>query len=180
MKSDEQKFIEVAVVGKCIGLKGELKLHLKSDFPQQFKEGALFYINDRDFLKIEYYNPKRDIVKFVGFDDRNSSVKLVNKKLYSTVEMSRKNCSLADGEYFWFDVIGSEVLEDDKLLGEVIQIDRIAQIDYLVVKSEHDLVADLNLAKKFYIPYIDRYIKKFDLEAKKIFTKDAFLLLESS
>ena len=38
--------LEVALLGKTIGLKGAIKLHNRSDFPSQFKKGAKFYLTD--------------------------------------------------------------------------------------------------------------------------------------
>mgnify|MGYP000951624045 CR=1 FL=1 len=48
MNSD---IVKVATIGRCVGLKGYLKLHNKSDFPEQFKKGATFFIcNEVDGL----------------------------------------------------------------------------------------------------------------------------------
>ena len=177
MNSDD--LLEVAKIGKVVGLAGELKLHLSSDFVDQFKEGANFFLNDGSTIKIESYNHNRSLVKFYNYNVREDSAKLTNKNLFVTIEKSRKDCNLDDGEYFWFDVIGSEVIDDGKLLGEVIDIERIADADYLCVKTSNEFT-DLDLSKKFLIPYVDRYIKEFDKDAKKITTTDALGLLETS
>jgi ribosomal 30S subunit maturation factor RimM len=36
------------------------------------------------------------------------------------------------------------------------------------------------MPKSFLIPYIDEYIENFDREQKRLFTKNALLLLEAS
>ena len=46
------ELLEVAKIGKTIGLKGALKLHDKSDFPKQFKKGANFFLGTGEILEI--------------------------------------------------------------------------------------------------------------------------------
>jgi 16S rRNA processing protein RimM len=177
MNSDEK--LEVAKIGKVVGLAGEVKLHLHTDFIEQFKEGANFFLNDGTTITIESYNPNRSLVKFYNYNVREDSAKLTNKNLFVTIEKSREVCELDDNEYFWFDVIGSSVVDDGVILGEVKDIERIVDTDYLTVKTSREFTKK-DLPKKFLIPYIDRYIKEFDKDAKKIITIDAFGLLETS
>ncbi len=57
----------IATIGKTVGLKGDMKLHIKSDFPEQFKKGASFYINEKDKLTISDINLERALVKFENY-----------------------------------------------------------------------------------------------------------------
>ena len=177
MKSNEQ--IHIATIGKCVGLHGDLKLHLHTDFPEQFQAGKSFTTDKKQTLTIQSYNPKTSLIRFIGFADRTSAAKLTNQKLFTTKSKSKEECGLKDGEYFWFDMIGAEVKEGDKTLGKVAEIDRIANTDYLIVKTDKALV-DEELPKRFYIPYIPRYIDRFDDSEKVVYTKDAFDILEAS
>jgi len=70
-------------------------------------------------------------------------------------------------------------VDDGEVLGEVKDIERIAEADYLSVKTATKFVG-LDLPRKFLIPYVDRYVKEFDKDAKKIITMDALGLLEAS
>ncbi|HGZ70054.1 MAG TPA: ribosome maturation factor RimM, partial [Nitratifractor sp.] len=54
----------VAQFGRAVGLKGELKLNLHTDFPEQFKVGRVLSTN-RGPLTIQNYNPKRNLIKIV-------------------------------------------------------------------------------------------------------------------
>jgi 16S rRNA processing protein RimM len=177
MNKDDK--LEIAKIGKAVGLAGEVKLHLHTDFIEQFKEGANFFLNDGTTIKIESYNPNRSLVKFYNYNVREDASKLTNKNLFVTIENTREVCELDDGEYFWFDVIGSSVVDDGEVLGEVKDIERIAEADYLSVKTSTKFVG-LDLPIKFLIPYVDRYVKEFDKDAKKIITMDALGLLEAS
>ena len=176
----KQARVEVAKVGKVVGLQGELKLHLLSDFEEQFVKGATFHLSDRRTLTIEHYNPNRGLVKFEGYNVREDAAVLTNAKLFTSQEESRENCDLKEGEYFWFDMIGAEVVEEGVVLGIIDDIERITTMDYLLIKTDAALISQ-KLPKRFYIPYIKEvYIDHFDLENKKLYTKDARLLLEAS
>lgn len=170
----------VAKLGKAVGLKGDLKIHLESDFPKQFKEGASFSTNRKINLCVESFNEKRGTIKFIDINDIDAAKKLTNMELYSSYDNTRKNCSLNKDEYFWFDIIGCEVFEDDKLLGSVKDIHRYPITDYLEIITASELVEN-KLPNNFLLPYInEEYILSVDIDNKKIFTKDALAILENS
>ncbi len=173
----EQHFY-IAQVGRTVGLRGDLKIHLHTDFPEQFQKGATFQ-SDRGSLTIASVDMKRGIVRFVGYESVESAKPLTNTKLYATPEQTKANCNLKEGQHFWFDVIGCEVREGELSLGSVTDIQRMAQTDYLIIQTDPSLVSR-GLAKQFLLPYIDRYILKTDVEAKVVYTQDAREILEAS
>ena len=173
---DEPLFI--AQIGRTVGLHGDLKLHLHTDFPEQFQAGAILE-SSRGALEIAAYNPARSLIRFVGYASIDAAKKLTNTKLYSTAEQTKEACSLDEGEYFWFDIIGALLYEDELLLGVVEDIDRMPSADYLVVKTAQELV-ESGAAKEFLLPYIPRYILSVESEAKKIWVKDAKEILDAS
>lgn len=177
MKSEN--ILEIAKVGRTVGLQGDLKLHFLCDFPEQFKKGAIFSTKKWGDLSVIKYDKNRSLIRFLGYEDPQTAQKLVNTILLTSAEKTRESCSLKEGEFFWFDMIGLSVYEDDKLLGEVSEIERIANQDYLHVKSDGSLTKD-GLAKFFLIPYLDRFIIKTDLEKKCVHVRDGLSLLESS
>jgi 16S rRNA processing protein RimM len=174
MNSDE--LIEVAKLGKAVGLKGFLKLHDLSDFPDQFKKNSKFFIDENKTLEISDFDKTRNIVRFVGINDRDEAFKLTNKILKTTKEDTLKNCKLKKGEFFWFDIIGCKVIENDETLGMVEDIERIGTQDYLSVKSGDDFVKN-GFQKSFLIPYIDKYIAQTDVDSRQIITLNAKDLL---
>ncbi len=172
------KEIKIARIGRSIGLKGELKIHLDTDFPEQFKKGSSFD-TDTSRVTIESYSEDRGVVKFKNIDNKDEASKFTNQSLYTTLEETKNSCSLGKEEYFWFDVIECLIYEDGKLLGVVEEIERISNIDYLHIKSSQELI-DRSYSKSFLIPYMDRYIKNIDIEKKCIETTGAFDILEAS
>lgn len=178
MKSSKD-LIKVAQIGKGVGLKGELKLHIKSDFPMQFKKNNTFYLSKDKPLKIENFNAKRALVKFEGYDTPEEASALTNRFLYTTYEDTLKNCPLEKDEYFWFDLMGAKVTEGETLLGEVENIERFEPNDFLVVKTDDKLLLE-GYPKTFLIPYIERYIVDFDKDKRVIHSKDALDILKNS
>ncbi len=176
MKSD---LVEVAILGKSVGLKGFLKLHNRSDFPEQFKKGAKFYDKNGFELVVKYFDRLNNTILFAGFESIESAKNLTNKILYSTKELTRKNCKLKKEEYFYFDILGLKIIEDGEILGEVVDIEEGANNHLLYIMTDEKLVKQ-GFVKNFYVPYINRFVIKVDLDAGAILTKDARSILENS
>ena len=168
----------IAQIGRTIGLWGDLKFHLHTDFPEQFKIGNT-YTSTRGDLTIADINFTRGIVKFRGYESIDSAKKLTNVKIFANEAQTRENCDLKEGQHFWFDIIDCTVKQGDEILGTVTDIQRMADTDYLIIKTDERLV-EAGLAKSFLLPYIDRYVLTVGLEEKVVYTKDAKDILEAS
>ena len=168
----------IAQIGRTIGLWGDLKFHLHTDFPEQFKIGNT-YKSTRGDLTIADINFARGIIKFRGYESIDSAKKLTNVKLFANMEQTKENCDLKDGQHFWFDIIGCVVKDEELLLGTVEDIQRMGDTDYLAVKTVESLVSD-GLPSSFMLPYIEHYVLKSNIEEKVVYTKDAKGILEAS
>ena len=168
----------IAQIGRTIGLWGDLKFHIHTDFPEQFKVGSTYKSNRGD-LTIADINFTRGTVKFRGYESIDSAKKLTNIKIYASIEQTKENCDLKKGEHFWFDVIGCSVKQGDEVLGIIEDIQRMGDTDYLLLKTD-DALVKADLPKTFLIPYIDRYVLNADIEEKTVYVKDAKDILEAS
>ncbi len=172
--------IYVAKIGKTVGLNGDLKLHIDSDFPSQFKKGAIFTTNRNLTLKILNYNSKNGTIKFETYEDINLAKKLINQELFSSKKATKDNCILEENQHFWFDIIDCEIIENNVFLGKVKDIHRYPISDYLEITTSKQLVEN-GLSKNFLIPYIlNTYVIKVDISKKKIYTQCCFDILENS
>ena len=172
--------VYVAKLGKAVGLQGHLRLFIDSDFPMQFKKGAVFTTNRNLTLTILEYNPNKELVLFENYLDVDLARKLTNSELFTTQEATKEFCVLKENEFFWFDLISCEIFENGLLLGKVKDIHRYPLNDYLEVETSGELTSK-ELPKVFLIPHIfDKFIEKVDIENKKIFVKNAFDILENS
>lgn len=170
MSSDS---LVVAKIGRTFGLFGELRLHLLSDFDELFQSGATFECENHEPLKIDRYKDGK--VKFTGVDTKEAAAYLTNRHLYMTKAKTEEIIDLDDDELFYHQIDGYVVIDDGVALGDVVDTERIGNIDYLILKP---LVQGYE--KTFMIPYIDRYVINLDKTKKEIYTKDCLGILEES
>ena len=169
--------IPIAKIGKTYGVKGWVKVHLLTDFPEQFKAERTFEA-DRITLTIENINRKNNTIKFKGYNTPEEAKKLTNRVIYSNEEESKENIKLKQDEYFWFDIFGCKVYEDNKLLGVVEDINRINDIDYIVVKVDESMQTN-GQPKRFLFDF-RRHIVEVDIKNKKIIVQNTIPILEAS
>jgi len=175
----QEQLLHVATIGKTVGIKGDMKLHDKSDFPEQFQNGATFFTNLKKVITLNDVNLERGTIKIAGIESIEDAKKYTNAKLFTTREETRKNCHLEDGEYFWFDLEDCEVFEDKKLLGKVYEVERIAITNYLNIHTDESLVKE-GYAKSFLIPFQEPFRVSVDIEKKIITLSGAMDILEAS
>ena len=179
MSKQYNNLLHIATIGKTVGIKGDLKLHIKSDFPEQFVKGASFFISEKETVTLSDVNHARGLIKLDGYTSPESARKFTNKKLYTTFERTRQECHLEDGEFFWFDIMGCSIVENGKTLGIVQEVDRITVSNYLSVKTDETLVKE-GFAKSFLIPFHEPFILKTDIDEKIITVIGAMDILKAS
>ena len=170
--------VEIGRFGKSVGLKGEIKIHLSTDFPESLIENINIYTSKERYT-LQYFNENRSLLKLKEINGIDQAKALTNELVYMSKEDTLKNCELESGEYFWFDLDGVLVYEHELLLGTIDQIDRLGNSDYIMIKTDPKLV-NKNYPKSFLLPYTDRYIIEFDKENKKLFVQYALEILASS
>ena len=178
MSNQKSNNFQVAKLGKAIGLYGELKLHTKTDFPEQFQAGAVFN-SKRGELEIEFYNPERDLVKFKGVNSVENAKKLTNVDLFTSEEKTRQDIKLEEGQFFWFDIKNCLVYEGKLLLGKVVEVERLSVTDYLKIETDENLVSK-EMPNSFLIPYLDNFVLDVNMETKTIKVQGGFDILEAS
>ena len=174
-----EELLYVATLGRTVGLKGDMKLHDKSDFPEQFKAGAEFFLKNGQTIRLGYVNLERGIVRIEGVSTPEDAKRYTNADLYTTYEATRENCPLEEGEHFWFDIIGCQVVEDGRELGVVTDMERIGAVNYLSVKTDALLVAQGEV-KHFLIPHQPPFVLSTDVGKKIIEVEGGLDLLRAS
>ncbi len=173
------KLLHIATIGKTVGLKGDMKLHIKSDFPEQFVKGAVFFINKKDKVTLSDVNLNRGLVKLNNITNLEDAKKFTNAKLFTTYEDTRKNCHLNEGEYFFFDLEDCDVYEDGKKLGNVHEVERIGITNYLSIVTDEILLNE-GFAKNFLVPFMEPFKVNVDIDKKVITLSGAMDILEAS
>ena len=173
--------IYVAKLGKSVGLKGQMRLYIDSDFPEQFKKGVRFTTNKNKLLEIESINQAKDTVKFLGIDTIEDSKIYTNSLLYVTDQETIENCKLGENQYFWFDIIGCSVFEGGVRLGLVSEVNRFPLDDYMTIDTDEQLIKkDPKCTKSFLLPYNKSFVISVDIQSKSIEVMRGLEILEAS
>jgi 16S rRNA processing protein RimM len=175
--------IYVAKLGKTVGLDGAMKIHLDTDFPQQFKKGVSFLTHKKESLCVESFNKARSLIKFEGINSIDEAKKFVNAQLFTTIEQTRQNCNLDKNQFFWFDLINTAIIDkqNDTLLelGTIKEVLRLPSADYFEIQTSNELIAK-EYPKVFLIPYTADYVLEVNIAEKKVYTQNALGILENS
>lgn len=155
-------------VGRIVntqGLQGELRVLSVTDFAEErFKKGsvlALFDSKDNFVMDVEVASHRKhknfDIVKFKGLYHIND----VEKYKEHSLKIAEENLSdLAEDEFYYHEIIGLDVYENDVLIGQIKEILQPGANDVWVVKRQgkRDLL----------LPYIPPVVLKVDVTNKRV------------
>ncbi|MDF1876189.1 16S rRNA processing protein RimM [Sulfurimonas sp. SAG-AH-194-I05] len=178
-KQFKEQLLHIATIGKTVGIHGDMKFHDKSDFPEQFFDGATFFTNLKKEITLEDVDLNRGLIRIAGINTIEDAKKYTNAKIFTTRDETRKNCHLEEGEFFWFDIDDCEVYEDGTRLGIVHEVERIAVTNYLAMLTDDKLI-EKGLPKKFLIPFEEPFRVSVDIEKKIITVNGAMDILEAS
>ncbi len=155
-------------IGKLVnthGIKGEVRI--LSNFRHKdkvFIKGFKFYVGkDKKEYVVETYRKHKNF-DMVVFKD-NYDINLIEHLKGSFVYINKDELKLDKNKFLSVDLIGFDVIINDKTIG-VIE-------DTLDTPANEVLVLDNNVM----IPYVDAFIKKVDIENKKVFVNDVKGLL---
>ncbi|WP_061909225.1 ribosome maturation factor RimM [Streptococcus cristatus] len=155
-------------VGKIVntqGLQGEMRVLSVTDFAEErFKKGnklALFDKKDQFVMDVEIASHRKaknfDIIKFKGMYHINDIEKFRD---FSLKVAKEDLADLEDGEFYYHEIIGLEVYENDVLLGTIKEILQPGANDVWVVKrkGKRDLL----------LPYIPPVVLGIDIEQGRV------------
>jgi len=150
--------MDLIYIGKLVnthGLKGEVRII--SDFKYKndiFKKNNCIYINNNKYIINSYRKHKMfDMLILDGINNIEEALEIKGYNIYID-----RNEYTFDG-YLDEDLIGLEVYDDDNLKGKIVDIYKTNTNDLLVIDGK----------KRHMVPNVDTFIKKVDLENKKIY-----------
>ena len=155
---------EMIYIGKTVstfGIKGELKVI--SDFEKcdkAYKIGNKILINNIEHVISGIrYHKNYILLEIDDLKNINNILKYVGFNIY----IKRMDLHLKENEFLYKDLINSDVIDNDgSNLGKIIEVEQGV-----------NLLIKVKGSKEFYIPYVDEYIISFDLNNKKLYTKNA-------
>lgn len=151
------EFIEVGVVLKPQGIKGELKIKPLTDDPRRFKKLRALYLNGTLYRVLSCRVDEFVYVKLEGVETRNDAEKLVNL----SVKIDRVHAvPLEEDSYFIVDLLNCRIVDENGIdLGKVVSVDNYGSAD---------VVTATNKGKTFRFPLLKRILIGVDVADKEI------------
>lgn len=153
----DNKFVLVGKVVRPQGIKGKLKVRPLAD-PDVFSAAIGVYL-EKGKEPAAYYKLLSSqlhkgavLLGLEGVDTMSRAEGLVGSRVFTEMSTLEK---LPDGEYYWFQIIGLDVLtEEGRLLGKVAEILQTGSNDVYVVRDG---------SKEYLIPAIGQVVKLIDV-----------------
>ena len=159
------KYYKVGTIVNTQGLQGEVRVLHTTDFPEErfAKNSVLALFDEQDNfvqeLKVKTGRAYKNmyLVKFDGLYHINE----VEKFKGFTLKVAEEQMDdLPDNEFYYHEIIGCQVYENDVFIGEIVEILQPGANDVWVVKrkGKRDLL----------LPYIPPVILNVDVAAKRV------------
>ncbi|MFD1735793.1 ribosome maturation factor RimM [Bacillus salitolerans] len=161
-----QKWFNVGKIVNTQGIKGEVRVISTTDFPQQrYAKGNMLFIftnqNEKPVpVKVASHRVHKnfDLLTFEGLHTINDVEKFKGSILKVPEEQLGE---LDEGEYYYHEIIGCQVISEDGLeIGKIKEIISTGANDVWVISREGE--------KDVLIPYIEDVVLQIDTEHKKI------------
>ena len=144
------------VIGKISaphGVRGEVRIVPLTDFPERFENLKTVFLEDDSKMELESvkFSNKFIIAKFKNINSRND-IEIFNGKL---LMLNRSDIpSLPEGEYYNFDIIGLEVIDNKgSKLGKITEVLKTGSNDVYVVDGK----------KQILVPALKKVVKEINL-----------------
>lgn len=165
--------ITIARVARARGIKGEVACDIETDFPERFEtlESVTIRKSDGTMFDAEiedaWFHKDRVILKIAGYDSMTASEALVGS---SVLIPESEAALLPEGEFYEFDVIGSEVVTvSGEPVGRVVRIMRTGGTDVLVVERPGGPETAREVTpREVMIPFADEICIEVDPGARQI------------
>ena len=159
--SNEKKLL-VGKINGFFGLQGWVKVFSYTEPRVNILSYTPWSIDvDGELKKIEIKTGREQsktiVANIKGIDTREESQKLIGKDIYIDKEQLPK---LKKGEYYWHELIGFEVFNQDK--------EKLGLVDYFVETGSNNVLV-VKGKKERWIPYIEPYLVSVDSLNKVIF-----------
>lgn len=155
------EFFDVGQIVATHGLKGEVKVAVITDFPEErFAPGSKLYLaGDKRQLTVKSGRPFKQfwLVTFAEVSDIDEAKKLRGQKL---VVSQAGQQELPAGSYYYHDILGCSIFENGQLIGKVTDIEAPGANDIWQVTEKS--------GQTFWLPYIPSCVKSVDVANKKI------------
>lgn len=150
-----ENMIDVGQIVNTHGLRGEVKVSARTDYPEFFEEISGVYTADGTYYKINgvKYHKMSVILKLKGINTIDEADAMRQKVLYVPKEIFD---DLPDGTYLVADIIGLELKDENLSYGKVTDVFQTGSNDVYTVESKG--------RQPIYVPALKSVIKEVNIE----------------
>jgi 16S rRNA processing protein RimM len=158
-----EEFITVARVAKTQGRHGEVAADLYTDFPEKFAErthlSALAKDGSRKELEVTDHWPHKGwmVFKFAGVDDMDAAERLIGIELQIP---AAERAALEPGAAYVSDLVGCTVFDGAREVGIVKDVEFTSGSAPLLILAHGN--------REHMVPFVESFVKRLDVAAKKI------------
>jgi len=157
----EPVFLAVGKLGRPHGVRGEIFLHILTDFPDRLKDGITVFLG-LDHKPIEILSHRWHVnallLSFADYNTPEAVATLTNQYVFVKAE---DRPPLPDGEYYHHQIIGLKVVDEQgQILGTLTQILETGANDVYVVLPPQ--------GAEILLPAIEDVILRVDLDLGQI------------
>ncbi len=153
------ELLEIGKIVGCHGLAGRVKVRSYLDSQDMLNNLPEVFVGRRSQetvpFSLDAVQPGRGffILKLGGIEDRNAAAELVRLSVWMPSEKMKK---LPEGEYYWCDIIGLQVVtEEGQFLGRIESVFPTGSNDVYVCRAAE---------KEILLPAISEVVRKIDTD----------------
>ena len=157
------EYIKIGKIVNTHGIKGELRILSDFEYKERvFKKGFNLYIGNekkKEEINTFRHHKEYEMVTFPEYNNINQVLKYLKEDVY----IIKEDLNLNNDEYLEEEIIGFDVVENDEVVGKLINIKKT---------SPTNKIMEINYkGKRVLLPYHKDFILKLDLKYKKIEVK---------
>ena len=157
------RFVTIARIVKVRGLRGEVAAEVVTDFPERFAstQGVRVLCSPSESweqIESHRFHNGRVLLKFLNRNSPEQAEELVGGQV-QIPEQGRS--ALPEGSYYESDLIGLRVVQDDELMGDVVDLFRTG-------REGENLVVKGSSGQEFMIPLVREFVRQVDVDKKLI------------
>lgn len=150
--------IKFGTILKPVGLQGEVRVFSDSDFTKERLVKGQRFLVDGQTLTVSKSSSSGNVHK-VKFKEINSIEQAEKFRQRDLMIEELDDSLLKEDEYFFTDLIGTQVFENNQHVGEVIDVIEASAHPLLKIKTEHE---------EFYLPFVKAFVLEVNLNERRV------------
>ena len=157
----EKVYLAIGTLGRLHGVHGEIVFHILTDFPERIKSRMRVYVGEEHQPQRIHSRRQHGKDLLLAFEGIRSAEGGGGPAQPNGIRCRRRPPTLEEGEYYFHEVIGLQVIDEGGLsLGNIVEILATGANDVYVVRRE--------FGPDLLLPAIEDVILGIDLENRQM------------